>query len=145
MSRMTGAKGAVTRARRRPAALETAALGQIAETVSAVQRAGLDNIDSMTTRRSGRLRGWYRKAVRRASVSGFVGYISARARRAAFHARFVHDGTATARARPFHEDAVEETAPIHAVGMRQALRAALRKTSPSSLARTGGRAERGVK
>lgn len=144
MSRMTGAKGAVRRAKARPAALDDAAMRQITSTVTAVHSLGRANLDSMTVKRSGLLRGWYRKSIRKASISGFVGYVSARARRAAWYARFVHDGTAVAAARPFHADAVEEVGPVHEAGMRSAVGDAIKRTSPSGLARTGGGAERDV-
>ncbi|WP_216671389.1 hypothetical protein, partial [Mangrovicoccus sp. HB161399] len=102
------------------------------------------NIGSMTTRRTGKLRSWYRKSLRKAKVSGFVGYISAKARSAAYYARFVHDGTLRQDARPFHERAVDANASDHSFEMRQALRNALSAAAPGSLARTGGQAERGL-
>ncbi|WP_161555858.1 HK97-gp10 family putative phage morphogenesis protein [Mangrovicoccus ximenensis] len=144
MSGQTGAKGAAARSRQRSAALKNTALEGINRTITSVHKDGTSNIDAMTRRRTGLLRRWYRKSLRKASVSGFVGYISAKARDAAFYARFVHDGTSKADPRPFHERAVEMNSGEHSAEMRQALRDALKQAAPGSLGRTGGRSERGL-
>ncbi|WP_172332863.1 hypothetical protein, partial [Mangrovicoccus sp. HB161399] len=72
MSRQTGGKAAAARTRQRQAALKSEALKGIDRTITAVHKDGLANIGSMTTRRTGKLRSWYRKSLRKAKVSGFV-------------------------------------------------------------------------
>lgn len=110
----------------------------IAETTDEVHHAGLENIEAMTTDRSGRLRKWYRKSIRAKGARGLVGYLSkkARGKLGAFYARFVHDGTSKMKARPFHDRAVLEEAGKHAGRMRAALvRALSGKGSPSTTGR----------
>lgn len=141
MSRVKGFKGARARARRRPDELDAHVEGAIAETVEAVHRTGRSNIDAMVKRRSGLLRRRYRKQVRGGQLAGVVGYISASARRAAFYARFVHDGTKYAAARPFHDLSVAQHAASHSRRMHRALRTI---AGPSGLARNGRGRVRGV-
>ena len=134
-----------TKGRRRSAsrvrALDANVLRAIEKTVDEVHQAGLENIDAMTSRRSGRLRKWYRKSIRSKGARGLVGYLTrkARGKDGAFYARFVHDGTSKAKARPFHDHAVLEVEGKHAGRMRAALARALSgKAAPGALARTGG-------
>ena len=69
---------------------------------------------------------------------GLVGYISRVARRSAFYARFVHDGTATAEALPFHDLALAEQDAPHRRRMNKALSQVISGTAgPSTLAKTG--------
>jgi len=145
VSRLKGVAGARRRARARADLIDDNAIEAIGETVDAVHRAGLANIDNMIKRRSGRLRRRYRKTIRKTKGQGLVGYISAAARRDAFYARFVHDGTRYILARPFHDLAVLEQDGPHSRRMRRALRKTISLAgSPSSLGRTGRGRMRGV-
>lgn len=143
--RSSGFKGARTRSRQRTKSVDANVSAAIAKTVVDVHRAGLENIDAMVSKRSGRLRRFYKKSLRAKGARGLVGYVSAKARRAAFYARFVHDGTSKQKARPFHDHAVLEFEGKHAGRMRSALVKALSgRASPSGLARTGGGRERNI-
>lgn len=145
MSRLKGITSARTRARQRPSILDQKAVAAISETVDEVHQAGRANIDSMVKRRSGLLRRRYRKQVRKNIKTGLVGYITKSARKAAFYARFVHDGTKFATARPFHDLAVAQFETAHRLKMRKALGQTLSSAaSPSGLARTGRGRVRGV-
>ncbi|QDL91500.1 hypothetical protein FDP22_06720 [Paroceanicella profunda] len=137
MSRVDGIRAQRVRVKRLTTALQEEVADSINETIDQVHAAGLANLDAMVTRRTGRLRRYYRKAFRRGTLEGLVGYISAKGRDAAFYARFVHDGTEEMAARPWHDTAIEEVAPDHAQRMRRA--------SPSELARTGGGRARRVR
>ncbi|WP_118138602.1 HK97 gp10 family phage protein [Oceanicella sp. SM1341] len=130
MSKVTGIRAQRSRMKRLTTAVQEEVADAIAETLDEVHAAGLAQLDAMVTRRTGRLRRYYRKSFRRGKLEGLVGYISAKARDEAFYARFVHDGTEDMAARPWHDTAIEEVAPDHAGRMQRA--------APSSLARTGG-------
>jgi len=143
--RVTGHRKARARSRARVQALDAHVAKAISDTVDEVHRAGRENIDAMTAKRSGRLRRWYRKSIRSKGARGLVGYLTrkARGKDGAFYARFVHDGTSKMKARPFHDHAVREVEGRHAGRMRAALARALSgKAAPSALARTGGGQER---
>ncbi len=145
MSRLKGVKKARARARQRPNILDQKTVSAISETVDAVYQEGRTNIDTMVTRRSGLLRRRYSKAVRKRQKLGLVGYITKSARRKAFYARFVHDGTRFAPARPFHDLAVATQEAPHSLRMRKALRQTMSTAAaPSSLAKTGRGNVRGV-
>jgi hypothetical protein len=144
MTRASGFKGARSRARARPDILDKQATLAITETVDVVHRTGRTNIDAMVKRRTGLLRRRYRKTVRKAQILGLVGYFTASARRAAFYARFVHDGTRYITARPFHDLAVAEYETSHSRRMRKALRQSLALASPSRLGRSGRGRVRGI-
>lgn len=139
--RVKGIQQARARSKARVRALDPNIASAISETVDEVHQAGRENIDAMTTGRSGRLRKWYRKSIRSKGQRGLVGYLTrkARGKDGAFYARFVHDGTSKSKARPFHDHAVLEVEGKHAGRMRAALARALSgKAAPSALARTGG-------
>lgn len=121
MSRLKGVAKARARARKRPDFLDQKTVAAISETVDEVHRLGRANIDSMITRRSGLLRRRYRKTVLKRTKTGKVGYFTRSAQRAAFYARFVHDGTKFATARPFHDLAVAQTEGAYFRRMRRAL------------------------
>ena len=141
--RATGFRKARAKSRRRSEALDANVRVAIAETVTEVRRDGLDNLASMTKKRSGTLVRNYKKALRKGGMVGLVGYITARARDAAFYARFIHDGTSRIKARPFHDQAVLAAEGRRNLRMRAALSRALSgRASPSSLGRTGGTGER---
>ena len=138
MSRLKGVSKARARSRQRPDILDAKTVAAISETVDQVHKAGRENIDRMIKRRSGLLRRRYRKQVRSRTKTGLVGYITKSARKAAFYARFVHDGTRYAEARPFHDLAVFQHEGAHRRKMRKALGLALSDAAaPSGLARTG--------
>ncbi|MEP4195979.1 MAG: hypothetical protein ABJL99_10130 [Aliishimia sp.] len=138
MSRLVGVKRARKRASGRNDALDRHVVSAISGTVDVVHVIGRSNIDAMVKRRSGLLRRRYSKTVRKAQMLGIVGYITPAARRSAFYARFVHDGTRYITARPFHDLAVAEAAISHSRRMRKALSSAISTSgSPSSLARNG--------
>lgn len=140
MSRLKGVRAARARARRRPDKLAEHALHEIKQTVDDVHSSGRQNIDATVKRRRGALRRFYSKSVKSNALTGSVGYLTRTSRRKAFYARFVHDGTKTATARPFHDQAVFEHELSHSMRMRGALKAVLNSsTSPSALGRTGGR------
>lgn len=126
MSRLKGAVKARARARQRPDILDRQVAAAISDTVDEVHQAGRANIDSMVKRRSGLLRRRYRKQVRRNAMTGLVGYITKSAQRAAFYARFVHDGTKFVTARPFHDLAVAQTKGAYVRRMRLALGSTIR-------------------
>ena len=145
--RVLGIKKARARSVARAKALEANVARAISETVDEVHKAGRENIDAMTTKRSGRLSKWYRKSIRSKGARGLVGYLTrkARGKEGAFYARFVHDGTLKTKARPFHDQAVSEVEGRHAGRMRAALARALSGTAaPSALGRTGGGLERNL-
>ena len=145
--RQAGYKQARANSAARVRALNVHMAQAISETVDDVHQAGRENIDAMTTQRSGRLRKWYRKSIRLKGARGLVGYLTrtARGKTGAFYARFVHDGTSKTQARPFHDHAVLEVEGKHAGRMRAALARALSgKAAPSGLARTGGHQEKDV-
>jgi hypothetical protein len=138
MSRLKGTKQARARARQRPDILDQKTVAAISDTVDEVHQAGRNNIDNMVKRRKGLLRRRYTKSVRKAKKVGLVGYITKSARRAAFYARFVHDGTKFAASRPFHDLAVAEQEGPHKRRMRSALQKTISgAASPSGLAKTG--------
>lgn len=111
-----------------PSVLAERAGEGVAETVREVRGLGRDNIRAMVRRRSGRLLRFYNSTVSRGAVIvGRVGYITERARDQAFYARFIHDGTRSIEARPFHDRAVDQYETGHARAMRQALGKALRR------------------
>lgn len=126
MSRLRGVKRARARAKRRPDALDRLVVAAISETVDDVHQAARTNIDSMITGRSGLLRRSYRKRVRKRQKTGAVGYLTRAARKKAFYARFVHDGTKNSSAKPFHDLAVAQGAASHARRMKRALRVTTR-------------------
>ena len=143
--RASGFNNARKRSKQRVRALDVHAANAISETVDEVHQAGVENIKEMTQKRSGRLLRFYKKATRGKGQGfrGLVGYLTKTARRKAFHARFIHDGTKTVEARPYHDNAVLEHEGKHAGRMRAALAGALsNKAAPSALARTGGGSER---
>ena len=145
--RVSGVSRARAKSATRVRVLDIEMAKALSETVDEVHQAGLENIDAMTSRRSGRLRKWYRKSIRSKGTRGLVGYLSrkARGKEGAFYARFVHDGTSKARARPFHDHAVLEVEGRHRGRMRAALARALsRKAAPGALAKTGGGSEEDV-
>ncbi len=125
--RSTGFRKARAKSAARVRALDVNVAKAISETVDEVHQAGRENIDAMTTKRSGRLRKWYRKSIRSKGARGLVGYLTRKARGGdgAFYARFVHDGTSKTKARPFHDHAVLEVEGKHAGRMRAALARAL--------------------
>lgn len=106
-SRMTGVREYRAALKRAPEHLREEVFAAVKETVDGVHARGKANIASMTTRRTGKLAFWYRKGVSKRSLSGRVGYLSAKARDEAFYARFINDGTVNMAARPFHTNAVE--------------------------------------
>lgn len=106
-STMTGVREYRAALKRAPNDLRENVLAAVTETVNGVHARGKANIRSMVTRRSGELDRNYRKSISKKSLSGRVGYLSAKAREAAFYARFVNDGTIKMSARPFHTNAVE--------------------------------------
>lgn len=109
-----------------PGVLEERSRGELAVTVREVAAEGRANIRAMTRRRSGQLLRFYRSSVSRGAIAvGRVGYLTARAKRSAFYARFINDGTREIAARPFHSLAVEAAERPFIVGQRRALRAAL--------------------
>lgn len=142
MSRIRGVKAARVRALRRPDELKRHVAIGIGQTVGEVHGAGRANIDSMVKKRRGVLRRRYSKSMKVSALVGAVGYLTRSARRSAFYARFVHDGTKNSVARPFHDLAVTEFAAKHSHRMKVALRKVLGgKSRPSALGRTGGRDE----
>lgn len=106
-SRMTGIKEARAALKQAPSVMKDEVIAAIRQTVNGVHSRGQSNISSMVTQRSGALLRNYRKSVRTASLTGVVGYITAKARSEAFYARFINDGTVKMAARPFHTNAVE--------------------------------------
>lgn len=143
--RASGFRQARRKSAARKASIDPNAAAGIRETVEEVHLEGRKNIDAMTDKRTGRLRRWYKKALRKGGSVGLVGYVSRKARSAAYYARFVHDGTSKTKARPFHDQAVNSEAGNHAKRMRRAnADALLGRASPSGLARTGGQSERDV-
>lgn len=124
--RVKGVASARRRLKKLPGLLQERAAEMIVEHTAKVHRSGRENIQSMTRRRTGQLLRFYRRSVARATLVGRVGYLSARARRTVFYARFLHDGTRSIMPRPFHDNAVEEHIgdfPADALG---ALRSAIR-------------------
>ncbi|UWQ77357.1 hypothetical protein [Leisingera sp. M658] len=146
MTRARGFKTARRKSRQRVEKLDIAVAGAIGQTVDEVHRAGLENIDAMVAKKTGRLRRFYSKRLVEKSLKGMVGYITGAARRSAFYARFVHDGTAKTKARPFHDHAVLEFEGKHRTRMQQANSIALDdRAAPSGTGRSGGGKERTLK
>ena len=137
MSKVKGVSSAVRSLRTFKAALRVEAGDTVRETVEETYSAARANIEALGIGRTppgkghkgprGQLRRQYRKSVTKNGVKGRVGYISAAARKKAFYARFVHDGTAKAPGRPFHDLAVDESEPRFAARARQAMARANRK------------------
>lgn len=125
MSRATGFKRARSAAKKRPAVLDRAVVDAISETVDAVHAEGVSNINALMTRRTGLLRRRYRRQMRAARKTGVVGYVTLSSARAAFYARFVHDGTRYITARPFHDLAVASQREKHRARMLRAKRRAI--------------------
>lgn len=145
MTRASGFKKSRQKSRRRVSRLDDAVADALGETADEVHRAGLENIDAMVGKKTGRLRRGYRKRLSRKSLKALVGYVSAAARRSAFYARFVHDGTSKAKARPYHDHAVLEYEGKHRARMRGANAAALDdRAAPSGTGRAGGSRERSI-
>ena len=143
--RIKGIKKARAKNKARVRALDVGIANAISQTVDEVHKAGLHNIDAMTRKQSGRLRKFYQKALRSKGQRGLVGYVTKSARKRAFYARWVHDGTSRQKARPFHDNAVLGVEGKHAGRMKAALARALSgKASPSGLARTGGGLEKDI-
>ena len=118
------------RAARIPGILETLAGDGIGDTVKEVRAKGADNIRAMTSRRTGAMLRFYRSSVSLTGlITGRVGYITERARRSVFYARFIHDGTRSIEAQPFHDLAVEDTELPHRARMRAAQQSALRSAT----------------
>lgn len=126
MSRARGFSNARRKSQNRVRRLDSEVTAGIAKTVEDVHRTGEENMDLMVKHKSGRLKRGYRKRLTGRGLRGLVGYLSAAARRSVFYAKFVHDGTATARARPFHDDAVLEHEVQHRQRMRNANKTALK-------------------
>ncbi|MEL6980670.1 MAG: hypothetical protein AAGM38_18675 [Pseudomonadota bacterium] len=107
--------------RKAPEAMRDVVREEIGDTVEDVHRDGLRLMDAMVTRRSGVLRKHYK--AKRPSAKGFkgwVGYRGKRAIRAAYYARWVHDGTVKTPSRPFHYRAEQR----HLIRFRRAMRLA---------------------
>ena len=122
MSRLKGATRARARARAMPKVLKKNVSLSLGETIASVEVKALRNMDAMVEHRTGTLRRHYKKALLSSSLIGRVGYVTKAAGRAAFYARFVHDGTESAKARPFHDWAVIDEMGPHRARMREALR-----------------------
>jgi len=133
--RATGFRAARAKSRRRAKSLDANTAAAIATTITEVQRDGSDALASMTTRRTGKLERFYKKALREGGAVGLVGYITAAARRSAFYARFIHDGTSKMRARPFHDQAVLSAEGKHRARMRRAQKRAVAGKGVSSRGR----------
>jgi HK97 gp10 family phage protein len=145
MSRTSGFKGARARAKVRPAQLDAKVSDAIQTAVVEVHRAGKENIVAMVRKRTGRLLRYYRKKLTRNGLKGLVGYTSAKGRKDAFYARFVHDGTSKTKAAPYHDLAVLEFEGKHKKRMRFALTDTLdNRAAPSGTARSGGGKERSI-
>lgn len=122
MSRMIGIRKRRAAQRSAPSILAQAVRGHLAEIVRTVEADGKSNMDAMVKRRSGALKRYYRSSVSGgALLVGRVGYLTPRARKNAFYARFLNDGTRDMPARPFHDNAVEDNLDHHVDGMRAAL------------------------
>lgn len=93
--------------REAPEELRENIVAALKETVTAVHARGKANIQSTFKRRTGALLRNYKRTVRKKSLTALVGYITKAGRRDAFYARFLHDGTRSMPARPFHGNAVE--------------------------------------
>ncbi|AHD12145.1 HK97-gp10 family putative phage morphogenesis protein [Phaeobacter gallaeciensis] len=145
MSKAKGFSAARRKSARRNSRHSKAVADGISSTVDEVHRAGLQNMDGMVKHKSGKLRRGYRKRLRKKGLQGLVGYVSAAARRSAFYARFVHDGTAKTKPYPYHDNAVLEYEGRHRTRMRAANAVALdERASPSGTGRSGGGKERSI-
>lgn len=116
-SKMTGVREFRAALKRAPNDLRDEVLTAVTTTVNGVHAKGKANIASMTTKRTGELSRNYRKGISRKQLSGRVGYLSAKARGAAFYARFVNDGTSKMQARPFHTNAIESERELDTMRM----------------------------
>lgn len=115
------------RIRKMPTVLQTRVRENIEETVREGAARGRELIAGRFGKRSGKMRRFYRARVSRsAKVEGRFGYITARARRQVFYARFLHDGTRYILGYPFHDIVTEELGPRHRRRMRDALRRTIR-------------------
>jgi hypothetical protein len=143
--RAKGFKTARRKSRQRVEKLDANVGDAIEATVTDVHATGRENIGAMLRKISGKLFDGYGKRISKKGHRGLVGYVTRRARENAFYARFVHDGTANAKAFPFHDLAVLEHEGRHKKRMRDAsLKALDDRASPSSLARTGRGRERNL-
>lgn len=113
--------------RKAPDDLKKIVADELRETVNAVHAKGRANLAAMVTPRSGALERNYRKSLSKKTLTGRVGYLSAKAKRAAFYARFINDGTRKMAARPFHTNAVESEKEQHQRRMLRARDTVLRE------------------
>ena len=138
MSRLTGVSSVRRAIRALPSALKVEAVQALRTVVSETRDTGRANIDSAFRRHSGDLRRNYRSSVSVKALTGRVGYLTPKARRAAFYARFLHDGTVDIEGIPFHDRAIDVNEERFFTQCGQALRDALSGYAAPS----GGRRER---
>lgn len=138
MSKIKGVKSVRAALRKSSPALRREMGGVIAGTVEGVATSARANIEAMVgtsekpyvmvkgvKMRRRLLRRLYKTWTSKGALKGRVGYITPAARRAAYYARFVHDGTAHSASRPFHQNAVDQHKPGFNRGASEALRRAL--------------------
>ena len=110
-----------------PGTLQRLTADKIEETVREGAARGRELISSGIGRRTGKMLRFYRANVSRgAMVEGRFGYITDRARREVFYARFLHDGTRHIQGFPFHDIVTEELGPRHRRKMQGALSRTIR-------------------
>lgn len=126
-SYVKGVSGVRQALRRVSGHLEEAIKAEVRAATEKTYALGRDNIDAMTVRRTGTLRREYRRSYVKKGKRGRVGYLTPRARAAAFYAGWVHYGTVTAGAHPFHALAAEVVEPEFLRRAPSAVRSALRK------------------
>lgn len=120
--RVAGARELRAKLRRMPAELREE-VREINEIVARQTHArGLQLMDQFGIgENTGNLRRFYRWRLYRNGLSARVGYLTKAARRRVYYATFLHNGTRTIAARPFHQTAVDENRLRWATNLRSML------------------------
>lgn len=79
--------------------------------VAQIHQEGLDWMDMLIRRRSGKMRSLYRMRANAKRLTASIGYVTKAAQRKAFYSRFVHDGTRRHAAKPWHDLAMRQGVP----------------------------------
>ncbi len=118
-SRVQGARELRAKLRRMPDALREEVRAVNAYTAEATHARGLQLMDDFGIGNvTGTLRKQYRWKVSRDGLSARVGYLTKAARRRAYYAMFLHNGTRFIVSRPWHQTAVDETRLRWATNLR---------------------------
>lgn len=109
LSKIIGVAEARQALRNAPKYIRFLAADVIEDVIKSTHLDAKANMNSMgIKKKSGNLSRFYRRSINKKKLTGRVGLLSSRARKKAFYARFINDGTEKMTARPFHTAAVEK-------------------------------------